>query len=133
MFPHALSYCREQLIRFADEKDGTKGAATKFSLAISRRDIGTQMSPLQSPNSSPKAASGSSVLPTAVLQSNHPSKLDVKDVQVDDHVTVAKRSKKHGTQGLDKCSTNNRERKKKVAEPQASDWEVAGTEICVSK
>eukprot|EP00268_Persea_americana_P045075 TRINITY_DN4575_c0_g1_i5.p1 TRINITY_DN4575_c0_g1~~TRINITY_DN4575_c0_g1_i5.p1 ORF type:complete len:547 (-),score=124.10 TRINITY_DN4575_c0_g1_i5:608-2248(-) len=116
-----------------DKKDGTKGAATKFSLAISRRDIGTQMSPVRSPNLSPKAASGSSVLPIAELQSNHPSKLDVKDVQVDDHVTVSKRSKKIGAQGLDKCSTNDRERKKKVAEPRASDWEVAETEKCISK
>lgn len=109
-----------------------------FSTALSRRDMGTQMSPVHRTSSSLKerhscSASGSSVLPIAELQSNHPSKLVVKDVQVDDLVTVAKRSKKHGAQGFGQCSTSNTESRKKVVEAQASDWEMAEADKCVSK
>eukprot|EP00262_Sarcandra_glabra_P010452 TRINITY_DN2573_c1_g2_i1.p1 TRINITY_DN2573_c1_g2~~TRINITY_DN2573_c1_g2_i1.p1 ORF type:complete len:213 (+),score=38.75 TRINITY_DN2573_c1_g2_i1:34-639(+) len=77
--------------------------------------------------------SPSSALPTPDVQSSHLSKLEVRDVQVDDRVTMTRWSKKHKTRGSHKGSLEIKERKKKAVEARASAWEVAETEKCISK
>ncbi|XXG60951.1 hypothetical protein AAC387_Pa04g2734 [Persea americana] len=121
-----------------DEKlDGTKDAITLISPAVSRRDAATQMSPDGSTYSSPRARPSfsppSSVLPMTQLESHHSSKLEIKDVEVDDCVTVTRWSKKHGSRGLNKGSTKIRSWRKKAAETQASAWEVSETTKSISK
>lgn len=121
-----------------DEKlDGTKDAGTMISRAVSRRDMATQMSPEGSTCSSPKEKSSfsppSPVLPIAELQSHHSARLEIKDVQVDDCVTVTRWSKKHGARGFGKGSTKIRSWRKKSVETRSSAWEVTETAKSITK
>ncbi|KAL4307930.1 hypothetical protein HN51_042357 [Arachis hypogaea] len=80
--------------------DCFKDAATNVSPEISRRDMATQMSPEGSSCSSPNmrtsfSASTPPVLPITELQSVSFSKMDIRDVQVDERVTMTRWSKKH--------------------------------------
>nr|GFA05125.1 hypothetical protein [Tanacetum cinerariifolium] len=67
---------------------------------VSRRDMATQMSPVESPESSPK---GRAVLPASPLliasamdhRSHHSAGVEVRDVQVDKRVTMSKQPKRH--------------------------------------
>ena len=61
------------------------------------------------------------------------SKLEIKDVQVDDRVTLTRWSKKHITRGADKNATNIIEWKKKMVESKSSAWEVMEAAKCISK
>jgi len=61
------------------------------------------------------------------------SKLEIKDVQVDDRVTLTRWSKKHVTQGADKNATNIIEWKKKTVESKSSAWEVMEAAKRISK
>ncbi|XP_010269591.1 PREDICTED: uncharacterized protein LOC104606189 isoform X2 [Nelumbo nucifera] len=122
-----------------DEKlDGTKDAETMISHAVSRRDVATQMSPDGSTQSSPKgrpsfSSSPPSFLPIVELQGRHSFKSEIRDVQVDERVTVTRWSKKHGTRVPEKGSTNVEDWKKKAVEKRPSAWEVAETAKCLSK
>ncbi|KAK1280150.1 hypothetical protein QJS04_geneDACA020688 [Acorus gramineus] len=106
----------------------TKDASTMISPPILRKDVSTQMSPEGSSQSSPKdrphisSPSPSTDLQIADLQS-HLSKLEVRDVQVDDRVTVTRWTKKQ----------INIDWKRKTSEVRASAWEVAETAKCISK
>ncbi|KAI8000655.1 hypothetical protein LOK49_LG09G02452 [Camellia lanceoleosa] len=87
-------------MKHTDEKfDSDKDAATNISRDVSRRDMATQISPEGSPYSSPKRLSFSPstppVLPIVELESPKTSKLEVRDIQVDEQVTVTRWSKKH--------------------------------------
>ncbi|KAL1315626.1 hypothetical protein AAHE18_16G272400 [Arachis hypogaea] len=80
--------------------DCFKDAATNVSPEVSRRDMATQMSPEGSSCSSPNmrtsfSASTPPVLPITELQSVSFSKMDIRDVQVDERVTMTRWSKKH--------------------------------------
>ncbi|MED6145947.1 hypothetical protein PIB30_116798 [Stylosanthes scabra] len=76
-------------------------AGTNVSPAVSRRDMATQMSPEGSTCPSPNnmrtsfSASTPPVLPIMELQSASFSKMDIRDVQVDERVTMTRWSKKH--------------------------------------
>uniref|UniRef100_A0A0A9BNT6 Uncharacterized protein n=1 Tax=Arundo donax TaxID=35708 RepID=A0A0A9BNT6_ARUDO len=61
------------------------------------------------------------------------SKLEIRDVQMDDRVTLTRWSKKHVTRASDNNSTNIIEWKKKTMESKSSAWEVTETAKCISK
>ncbi|XP_043711322.1 uncharacterized protein LOC122660187 [Telopea speciosissima] len=119
--------------------DCTKGAATTISSAVSRRDMATQMSPEGSTHSSPKERPSFSpsplplLLPTVELQSRPSSKSAVRDVQVDERVTVTRWSRKHSTQKPEKGPMDAEDWREEAAEAQVSAWEVADTAKCKSK
>lgn len=106
---------------------------------VLRKDVATQMSPGGSSQSSPKERRSFSQSPSAhpiEELENHFSKLEVRDVQVDDRVTVTRWSKKHVARGSDRRSMNIIEWKKKIVEAKtdsSAGWEVAETSKCISK
>ncbi|CBI19509.3 hypothetical protein AAG906_030555 [Vitis piasezkii] len=122
-----------------DEKfDGVKDAATDISRTVSRRDIATQMSPEGSIFSSPErkpsfSPSSPTVLPIVELQSVNSSKLEIRDVQVDERVTMTRWSKKHRGRIPGKGSENVDGWKKKAVEAHSSAWEVSETAKSISK
>ncbi|GFS33245.1 remorin family protein [Actinidia rufa] len=93
------------------ELDGDKDAASNISHAVSRRDMATQMSP-----------DVSNLL-----------KFEVRDVQVDERVTVTRWSKKHGARFSGKGSENVDNWKKKALEVRSSVWEVSEAAKSISK
>lgn len=102
-----------------------------ISRDVSRRDMATQMSPERSPHSSPKerhsfASSTHSLLPSAEWQDSHFPK-QVRDVQVDERVTMSQWCKKTKSQTTGEDSGNCDDRKKKVLEIRSTNWEVSET------
>ncbi|KAF8377547.1 hypothetical protein HHK36_030929 [Tetracentron sinense] len=131
--------CQSSLSDSQDEKlDSTNNAATMISRVVSRRDMATQMSPEGSTHSSPKERPSlspsplPSLLPIVELQSGYSTKVEVRDVQVDERVTVTRWSKKHRAHVTEKSSENIEDWRKKVVEG-GSPWEVADTAKCSSK
>ncbi|KAK6939609.1 Remorin, C-terminal [Dillenia turbinata] len=121
-----------------DEKlDGNKDAATNISRTVSRRDMGTQMSPEGSTHSSPKqrplSPSLPSVLPVVELQNIHSSRLEVRDVEVDERVTMTRWSKKHRSRIPGKGSDIVDDWKTRAIEARSSTWEVAEKAKNISK
>ncbi|EEF52391.1 uncharacterized protein LOC8278857 [Ricinus communis] len=121
-----------------DEKlDGVKDAATDLS-SVSRRDMATQMSPEGSNHSSPSmrtsfSASTPSILPIVEVQSVHTSKSQVRDVQVDERVTVTRWSKKHRSRNQGKNSEIVDDWRKKSVDARSSPWDVSEAAKCISK
>uniref|UniRef100_A0A5B6ZR65 Remorin C-terminal domain-containing protein n=1 Tax=Davidia involucrata TaxID=16924 RepID=A0A5B6ZR65_DAVIN len=95
-----------------DEKlDGTKDSQTMVSRVVSRRDMATQMSPEGSTRSSSKERSPFSTSPPSNLpivepHSNHPVKLEVRDVQVDKRATVIRQSRKKRSPDVEHLSSS---------------------------
>uniref|UniRef100_A0A1D1Y390 Uncharacterized protein At3g61260 n=1 Tax=Anthurium amnicola TaxID=1678845 RepID=A0A1D1Y390_9ARAE len=119
-----------------DEKiESTKDAATMISPFILRKDAATQRSREGTTSSSPKERPHFSLSssPTTEELQRHFSKLEVRDVQVDDLVTMSRWSKLHASHGADVDSANIVEWKKKTVEPSPSAWGVADTTKCISK
>ncbi|THG12552.1 hypothetical protein TEA_012502 [Camellia sinensis var. sinensis] len=91
---HALLALYELHEKFDSDKD----AATNISWDVSRRDMATQMSPEGSPYSSPRRLSFSPstpfVLPIVELESPKTSKLEVRDIHVDEWLTVTRMKRK---------------------------------------
>ncbi|XVE82800.1 hypothetical protein DITRI_Ditri16bG0034800 [Diplodiscus trichospermus] len=91
------------LLSSQDEKlDEIKDAETMISRAVSRRDMATQMSPEGSSNhSSPSFChSPPPILPLPAVENNdqhhhHPSKMDIREVQIDKRATMTNCSKRH--------------------------------------
>ncbi|VYS48316.1 unnamed protein product [Arabidopsis thaliana] len=82
-----------------DIHESMKDAATDAQ-AVSRRDMATQMSPEGSIRFSPErqcsfSPSSPSALPISELLNAHSNRAEVKDLQVDEKVTVTRWSKKH--------------------------------------
>lgn len=127
------------LIKYTDEKfDGVKDAATDISLAVTRRDMATQMSPEGSNHSSPDrrpsfSASTPSALPIVELQSVHSSKSEVRDVQVDERVTVTRWSKKQRGRNHGKSSEIVDGWRKNAVDTQSSAWDVSEASKSISK
>lgn len=123
----------------ADEKiDGIEEESTLISRAVSRRDMATQMSPDGSTHSSPReglsfSSSPLSFLPKVDPDSFHSSKLEVRDVQVDDRVTMTRWSRKHGARGPEKGFANVEDIKKKSMETRASTYDVSDASKCMAK
>ncbi|GFS30617.1 remorin family protein [Actinidia rufa] len=120
------------------ELDGDKDAASNISHAVSRRDMATQMSPDGSPHSSPGrrpslSPSTPSFLPIVEFKSVQSSKFEVRDVQVDERVTVTRWSKKHGARFSGKGSEYVDNWKKKALEVRSSVWEVSEAAKSISK
>ncbi|KDP38327.1 hypothetical protein JCGZ_04252 [Jatropha curcas] len=122
-----------------DEKlDGVKDAATDISSAVSRRDMATQMSPEGSNHSSPSrrlsfSASTPSALPIVELQNIHSNKSEVRDVQMDERVTVTRWSKKHRTRNQGKSSEIVDDWRKKAVDARSSAWDVSEAAKSISK
>ncbi|KAJ6337829.1 hypothetical protein OIU76_007496 [Salix suchowensis] len=122
-----------------DEKlDGVKDAATDISRAASKRDMATQMSPEGSNHSSPTrqpsfSASTPSTLPIVELQSVNSYKSEVRDVQVDERVTVTRWSKKHRARNHRKSSEIIDDWRKKAADTLSSGWDVSEAGKSISK
>lgn len=100
--------------------------------------MATQMSPESSSHSSPKrrlsiSPSTASKLAIVELKSVESSKLEVKDVQVDDRFTVTGLSKRHKARLPGKSSENVSDWKRKVLEFRCSAWEVSETTKSISK
>ncbi|XP_078444777.1 uncharacterized protein LOC144713911 [Wolffia australiana] len=89
------------------------------SSMIQKKDVATQMSPNGSSRSSSSKERALSSLtpdssPAAIEErQGHFSKVEVRDVQVDDRVTMTRWTKKNAARGPDKVSANSAEWKKK--------------------
>uniref|UniRef100_K3YGR4 Remorin C-terminal domain-containing protein n=1 Tax=Setaria italica TaxID=4555 RepID=K3YGR4_SETIT len=116
--------------------ESIKDSAASSTPVIVRKDVATQTSPDISRSSSSNMRSSFSRSLSAQqvkeLESCF-SKLEIRDVQVDDRVTLTRWSKKHVTRGFDKNATNIIEWKKKTMESKSSAWEVKETAKCISK
>jgi hypothetical protein len=94
------------------------------------------MSPEDNISSSPKARHSCSSLPSRHLiqeANSHIPKPEIRDVQVDDQVTVTRWSRRHVTRGSDKRSTNIVEWRKKTVETRAPSFDEKEREGCMSK
>lgn len=130
-----------------DEKiDGIEEESTLISRAVSRRDMATQMSPDGSTHSSSRgrlsfSSSPPPFLPKVDLDGFHSSKLEVRDVQVDDRVTMTRWSRKHGARGPERGFANVEDLKKKSVEDlkkkplevRASTCDVSDAAKCMAK
>ncbi|XP_022775952.1 uncharacterized protein LOC111317705 isoform X2 [Durio zibethinus] len=118
--------------------DAVKDAATDISRTVSRRDMATQMSPQVSSHSSPKerasfSPSSPSALPIMELQNIHTSKSEVRDVQVDERVTMTRWSKKHRARNTGKSSEIVDDWRKRAVDTCISTWDVTETTKSISK
>ncbi|KAK9066742.1 hypothetical protein SSX86_014065 [Deinandra increscens subsp. villosa] len=109
---------------------GVTDAATNISPDVSRRDMATQMSPEGSPYSSPTMRNTNSIsLSTSILpvEETRSSKADVRDVQVDDQVSLSRWSKKTKTRvpGRRSDAAMVDDWKRKALEVRSADWEVS--------
>ncbi|KAM0926924.1 hypothetical protein ACQ4PT_003079 [Festuca glaucescens] len=134
----AFAHISEEAAQVADDSiQGPQGETSLISSPIIKKDVATQMSPDDSIiSSSPKARHSCSSLPSghAIREpSNHTPKVEVRDVEVDDQVTVTRWSKRHITRGSDKRSTNIVEWRKKTTEPRAPSFDEKERESCISK
>ncbi|XP_062221896.1 uncharacterized protein LOC133921145 isoform X2 [Phragmites australis] len=119
-----------------DKLPGQQEANSVISSPIIKKDVATHMSPEDSIPSSPKARHSCSSLPSGHLikeANSHIPKPEIRDVQVDDQVTVTRWSKRHVTRGSDKRSTNIIEWRKKTMETRAPSFDEKERERCVSK
>ncbi|XP_042399551.1 uncharacterized protein LOC121989519 isoform X1 [Zingiber officinale] len=118
-----------------EQFEGTKEVASTASISVFRKDVATQMSPERSPPYSPKEIQFSPSASTPALEEleNHFSKFEVRDVQVDDRVTVTRWSKKQISRGSDRRSSSFIEWKKKTVEANTSAWGIAETAKSMSK
>ncbi|KAJ0086810.1 hypothetical protein Patl1_08934 [Pistacia atlantica] len=125
------------LFKHTEEKiDEVKDAATDISRTISRRDMATQMSPDGSTHSSPKRqpfSSAATALPILELQSVHSSKSEVRDVQVDERVTVTRWSKKNRARISGKTSEIVDDWRKKSVDAQTPAWDITESAKSISK
>ncbi|XVE55887.1 hypothetical protein DITRI_Ditri03aG0193300 [Diplodiscus trichospermus] len=118
--------------------DAVKDAATDISRTVSRRDMATQMSPQGSTHSSPQGrASFSPSTPSALTimepQSIHSSKPEVRDVQVDERVTMTRWSKKQRARNAGKSSEIVDDWRKRAGDTHTSTWDVTETAKSISK
>ncbi|XAR64041.1 hypothetical protein NMG60_11024240 [Bertholletia excelsa] len=114
-----------------------KNSASNLFCTLSRKDVGTQMSPDGSPHSSPRrlsfSSSSPSLLHTVKLESAQFSKTEVRDVQVDEHVTLTRCSKRDATRFPRKSSENVGNWKKRVAKVQSPAWKLSEAEKIIAK
>ncbi|GMI91153.1 hypothetical protein like AT1G45207 [Hibiscus trionum] len=118
--------------------DVIKDAATDISRTVSRRDMATQMSPQSSTYSSPKgrpslSPSSPSALPIMELPNIHSSKSELRDVPVDERVTMTRWSKKHRVRNTGKNSEIVDDWRKKAVDTCTSTWDMTETGKSISK
>ncbi|KAF2324368.1 hypothetical protein GH714_013155 [Hevea brasiliensis] len=100
--------------------------------------MATQMSPEGSNHSPPSGrASFSTSTPSALaiveLQSNHSSNSEVRDVQVDERVTVTRWSKKHRARNQGKSTEIIDDWRKKTVDARSPGWDVSDAAKSISK
>ncbi|KAG6522064.1 hypothetical protein ZIOFF_019198 [Zingiber officinale] len=131
----ALHFTKSSLDHYADGKfDCSREAASMISSSILRKDVATQMSTDGSTSSSPreKPSSPSSASASAIEElASHFSKLEVRDVQVDDSVTVTRWSRKHTAQDSNRQSPRIIRWKK--TEGKTCAWDVSKTANSISE
>nr|GMD88998.1 uncharacterized protein LOC109170013 [Ipomoea batatas] len=115
-----------------DESRSDKDSAANVSRVVSRRDMATQMSPEASPHSSPRrrssfSSSTPSIVPFVEVQSFHPSRAEVKDVPVDERVTMTRWSKKHRARIPGRSLENIDNWKTKAVEMHSAGREISET------
>ncbi|KAH7845339.1 hypothetical protein Vadar_000848 [Vaccinium darrowii] len=118
--------------------DDDKDAANDISRVVSRRDMATQMSPEGSQHSSPRCRLSFSpstpyTLPMVELESVQSSKLEVRDVQVDERVTMTRWSKKHKARFSGKGSESVGVWKKKDFDALSCAWGVSDSAKSISQ
>ncbi|GMI82640.1 hypothetical protein like AT1G45207 [Hibiscus trionum] len=118
--------------------DVVKDAATDISRTVSRRDMATQMSPPSSTHSSPKerpslSPSSPSALPIMELPNIHSSKSELRDVLVDERVTMTRWSKKNRARNTGKSSEIVDDWRKKAVDTCTSTWDMTETGKSISK
>ncbi|KAL2457430.1 Remorin family protein [Forsythia ovata] len=118
--------------------DGTGDTADSISRAVPRRDMATQMSPESDTHSSPGRKSSfllatPSIQPILELQTVHSSKPEIRDVPVDERVTVTRWSKKHRSRIPGRGCGNVDDWKRKAVEIRSSSWEVSDLSKSISK
>lgn len=127
------------MLKYTDENlDGVKDASNNVSRAVSRRDMATQMSPEGSTHSSPKTGpsfpdSNTSIIPIVEVQTGPSYKLEVRDVQVDERVTMTRWSKKHKARISGKGSEIFENWKKKDGDARSPAWDLSDTTRSISK
>ncbi|TVU00812.1 hypothetical protein EJB05_53751, partial [Eragrostis curvula] len=118
------------------QSETTKDSTGSSVPIVIRKHVATQTSPdisrSTSPSTRPSFSRSLSAQQVKELE-NCFSKLEIRDVQIDDRVTLTRWSKKHVTRGSDKNSTNIIEWKKRTMESKSSAWEVTETAKCLSK
>uniref|UniRef100_A0A7N0TPD9 Remorin C-terminal domain-containing protein n=1 Tax=Kalanchoe fedtschenkoi TaxID=63787 RepID=A0A7N0TPD9_KALFE len=113
---------------------GAEGGAANVSRDVSRRDFATQMSPEGSAQSSPRKRPSTSTLSIVESQSYQSSHSDVKDVEVDERVTVTKWPKKNKARKSRSSGSHNAEDwAKKTFVPQSCPWEASETRKSVAR
>lgn len=130
--------CQSSLAIHQDEKlEGAQCPGSDISRAVSRRDMATQMSPEGSPHSSSRQGSSFSpstpILPIVELQSVHSTKPEIRDVQVDERVTMTRWSKKHRVRIPGRGSGNADDWKRKAVEIRSASWDVSETAKTIAK
>ncbi|XP_020206112.1 uncharacterized protein LOC109791252 [Cajanus cajan] len=118
--------------------DGLKDAGTNVSPAVSRRDMATQMSPEGSSCSSPNlrpsfSASTPPALSITEFKSLPFSKMDIRDVPVDERVTMTRWSKKHRALFSGRASENVNSWKIKETSSRSSSWDISERSKTVSE
>lgn len=109
-----------------------------ISHAVSRRDMATQMSPESSQHSSPRCRLSFSHStpydhPTVELESGQSAKTEVRDVQVDERVTMTRWSKKHRPRFSVKCSDIVDVWKKRDVDALSCPWGVSDAAKSISQ
>ncbi|CAI9777766.1 unnamed protein product [Fraxinus pennsylvanica] len=119
-----------------EKNDGTGDTADSISRVVSRRDMATQMSPESDTHSPGRKSSFSlatpSIQPILELQTFQPSKPEVRDVPVDERVTVTRWSKKHKSRIPGRGSGNADDWKRKAVEIRTASWEVSDLSKSIS-
>ncbi|KAF5792316.1 putative remorin [Helianthus annuus] len=129
----------QSLLRITQDgkASGVTDAATNISRDVSRRDMATQMSPEGSPYSSPSRRNSNAIsLSSATLPvETRSSKADVRDVQVDDQVSLSRWSKKTRARipGRRSDSAMVDDWKRKALDVRSADWEVSEMTTNLSK
>ncbi|KAL2318549.1 hypothetical protein Fmac_032425 [Flemingia macrophylla] len=118
--------------------DSFKDAGTNVSPAVSRRDMATQMSPEGSSCSSPNlrpsfSASTPPALSITEFKSLPFSKMDIRDVPVDERVTMTRWSKKHRALFSGRGSENVNSWKIKETSSRSSSWDISERSKTVSE
>ncbi|KAL6527383.1 hypothetical protein OROGR_016473 [Orobanche gracilis] len=122
--------CQSLLLgHHSDEK--CEDGANNISLAVSRRDMATQMSPESSSQSSPINHSPSFSLTTSTIQhvvesqNMHSNKPEIRDVPVDERVTMTRCPRNNKCKiNLAKGSRNGGDWKREDVNFQPGSWEV---------
>uniref|UniRef100_A0A453KZ56 Remorin C-terminal domain-containing protein n=1 Tax=Aegilops tauschii subsp. strangulata TaxID=200361 RepID=A0A453KZ56_AEGTS len=127
---------RQRLLRLRldEEAEFVEDSAPTVTPITSRKDTATQTSPDLSRSSSPSARPSfvrSFSMQQAKERESCFSDLEIRDVQMDERVSLTRWSKKHVTQGSNKNSTNMLEWNKRTVDSKSSSWESSETKCTI--